>query len=186
MRDFENSLISLWEDYLASLPASQQTGRLPLPAQVPGRPMFLDQLVVAMLTWDNREQQVAAPRAYVNTLLPTPLNWIRKENFEWFMTDIMERRFESWRQSNQDVSRPRVEDVEIWQSLKKKAGGQVSILDRAAFVIGVRFGEYILPAIGFLYFIFRICIIVLALISLRSMPDSVYGATWAKNIPSVQ
>jgi hypothetical protein len=70
--------------------------------------------------------------------------------------------------------------------LEKKAGGELSILDRAAVVIGHIVGPSILLTTGFLYFIFRICIIVLVLTSLRSMPDSVYDATWAKNIPSVQ
>ncbi len=102
------------------------------------------------------------------------------------MTDIMEPRIESRRQSNPDNPFLWLFRGEIWQSLKKKAGGRVSILDRAAFVVDEVLGRYFILAIGFLYLIFRVCIIVLALISLRSMPDPVCDATWAKNISSVQ
>lgn len=186
VRQFENSLLSLWEDYFAFYNASRQHGQLQFPSPLPLRPLFLQELVVEMPAWDNREKQVAALRAYVSTLPPTPLNRIRKENFEWFMTDIMERRFGSRRLSNLDVSHQRLEEEVIWPSLKKRAGGQLSTLDRAASFVSDKLGGYILLVIGFLYLIFRICIIVLALISLRSMPDSVYDATWAKNIPSVQ
>jgi hypothetical protein len=96
----------------------------------------------------------------------------------------MERRFEARRHS--PLFRLRLEKGEILRSLRAKAGGQLTTLDRAALFVGENVGGYILFVIGYLYFIFRICIIVLALISLKSMPDSVYDTTWAKNIPSVQ
>lgn len=180
--NFQSSLVSLWEDYFTY--SSQSGHEIPFPYPRPLPFTYLKELVVAMPAW--KEQRVAALRAYVSSLPPTPLNWVRKENFEWFMTDIMERRFESRRRLILEVSPLPLEEAEIWQILKKKTGGQMSILDRAAFVVGKELGRYILIVIGFLYFIFRVCIIVLALISLRSMPDSVYDATWAKNIPSVQ
>jgi hypothetical protein len=186
VRNFENSLLSLWENYSASFLASRQPGQLPLPSPLPLRPLFLDELVVEMPIWNNREQQVAALRAYVSTLPSTHRNQIQTENFEWFMNNIMERRFEARGQSSSYVSRLKLEKGEILRSLRERAGRQVSTLDRAALFVGHKVGAYQLLAIGFLYLIFRICIIVLALISLRSMPDSVYDTTWAKNIPSVQ
>jgi hypothetical protein len=187
VRHFENSLISLFEDYLAYSSASHQLYHVYVFLELVGhRPLYLSELVDKMLAWKNREQAVAAFRTFLSTLPRTPWNKLRTEDFEWFMTDIMERRFESWRQSNRDASSLRLDRGEIWQSLKKKTGGQLSILDRAAVVIGDDVGANILFATGFLYFIFRVCIIVLALISLRSMPDSIYDATWAKNIPSFQ
>jgi hypothetical protein len=190
VRHFNNSLISLWEDYCAYSSASRQPGHAnPFPHLFGLRSFSLGELVVEMPDWKNREQAVATFRTFLSTLHPTPWNQLRTENFEWFMTDILEPSFESRRQSNLDFSRRLTlcfQWRQIWQSLKKKTGGQLSILDRAAVVIGDDVGGYLLLASGFLYFIFRICIIVLALISLRSMPDSVYDATWAKNIPSVQ
>ena len=182
-RDFQNSLLSLWEDYFTYSSASRQPGHAnPFPHILGLRSTHFGDLVVEMPDWKNREQAVAAFRTFLSTLHPTPWNQLRTENFEWFMTDILEPT------SNLDFSRLTLwfHWREIWQSLKKKTGWQLSILERAAFFVGVNDGAYVLVAIGFLYFIFRICIIVLALISLRSMPDSVYDATWAKNIPSVQ
>jgi len=176
-------VVSLWEDY--STYSNQPGHELPFP-NPPLLRLLLSELVIAMPARGNGEQQVAALRTFVSTLPQTPWNQLRTENFEWFMTDIMERRFEARRQSGSYVSRLRLERGEIWQSLKKKAGRQVSTLDRAALFVGENAGVYILLATGFLYLIFRIGIIVLALVSLRSMPDSVYDTTWAKNIPSIQ
>jgi len=183
VRNFQNSVVSLWEDY--STYSNQPGHELPFP-NPPLLRLLLSELVIAMPARGNGEQQVAALRTFVSTLPQTPWNQLRTENFEWFMTDIMERRFEARRQSGSYVSRLRLERGEIWQSLKKKAGRQVSTLDRAALFVGENAGVYILLATGFLYLIFRIGIIVLALVSLRSMPDSVYDTTWAKNIPSIQ
>jgi hypothetical protein len=185
VRHFNNSLISLWEDYFAYSSASRQPGHAnSFPHLFGLRSLGFGGLVVEMSDWENREQAVAAFRTFLSTLPPNPWNQLRTENFEWFMTDLMERKCE-WRQSSL-YAVVLLEWEEIWQSLKKKAGGELSILDRAAVVIGHIVGPFILLTTGFLYFIFRVCIIVLALTSLRSMPDSVYDATWAKNIPSVQ
>jgi hypothetical protein len=188
VQDFQLSLLSLWEDYFDYFRTSQQPSRLVFPRPRPIGFIYFDKLVLAMLAWEknNRDQQIAALRAFVSTLPPTPSNQVKRENFEWFMSDIMELRFEAQRQSATYVSRLPLERGEILRSLRERAGRQVSTLDRVASFVGANAGAYILLITGFLYLSFRICIIGLALISLRSMPDSVYDTTWAKNIPSVQ
>jgi hypothetical protein len=50
----------------------------------------------------------------------------------------------------------------------------------------LRWPSTIISAAGIVYCAARLSVIVLAFSSLRSMPDSVYVTTWAKNIPDVQ
>ncbi|KAN0116864.1 hypothetical protein V8E51_002841 [Hyaloscypha variabilis] len=162
------------EDYFAywSTRSSHQTseGRISFPPPLP------------------REQQLAALRTFLSTLSANAHDRLRVENFEWFMSSIMEPRFEAWDQKVLSDRFPPLGEREILQSLREKSGHgrQLSTLDRAAFLVAKTLGPRILFILGSLYLVFRLMIIILAFISLRAMPDTVYDTTWAKNIPSVQ
>jgi hypothetical protein len=141
-----------------------------------------------MPSWNEREQQLAALRTFLSTLSANAHDRLRVENFEWFMSSIMEPRFEAWDQKGLSGRFSPLGEREILQSLREKGGHgrQLSTLDRAAFLVAETLGPRILFILGSLYLVFRLMIIILAFISLRAMPDTVYDTTWAKNIPSVQ
>ena len=170
---FENSIISLWEDYVAETPDA--------PPPIPSAHMLLGDLIFEVPGWTNKEENLAAFYDFVNKQANSEEGRTRAADFEWLLAEIVGRSFESSR----DFFHRHSSGRELTLRLRKRQGTQLSLLEKAA-LDDRQFGSSIFLVVGLIYVVFRLLIILLSFISLRAMPDTVYDSTWAKNLPSVQ
>jgi hypothetical protein len=186
--EFENSILSLWEDYITSRsPNGIPDPDLPPPLPFGDKILLLNDLAFHIPRWLQRDREISAIRHFIAENSTTIEEQARRENFEWFLTEFQLLENET---DNEEFRGGRVllgKKWELVRMLKARNGTAFSLLERTAIYLGsCRFGEYVLLAAGSLYIIFRLLIIMLSFTSLRAMPDTVYDTTWAKNIPSVQ
>jgi len=148
-----------------------------------------ENLCNAMCWWDDRDRHIAEFRTYIAGQNTSARGRMRAENFECFMSHVLEPRINDAKQ-NSDIwplGGMFLSKLELLKGLRERNGASLSVLERTAFILDARrFGSRVLLVFGSIYVLFRLLIIVLALIGLRAMSDSVYDTTWARNIPSVQ
>ena len=178
---YENSILSLWEAYIAARRAEGTPDwELPPPLPFQSGYLLLSLLEFHIPRWRDLETELSAFRTFI-AKQDNPDDQIGAKNFEWFLADLQK--------SKTNMRKMQVDDRkwELAKRFRERKFAPFSFLERiAVYLEKGDLPNYAFLVAAFFYIVFRLLIIILSFISLRAMPDTVYDTTWAKNIPSVQ
>jgi hypothetical protein len=133
----------------------------------------------------NGDNQINAFKSYIAQQNLTPDDQ-GAQNVEWFLSQFVLPQIEG-RSAGYDERSTLATITHLIARLRQRTGNTLSVWEKAVLAWGYNgWGRYLSLALGSLYCISRLLLIILSFTSFRAMPDSVYDTTWAKNIPSVQ